>query len=116
MTASIMNTKKKGRVTVFTFRRGKKFISVCLELDIVKEGINPEVLGRDMREAVEGHIEAVLRGKLSDDLLNRPAPAAYWKEYWAFVEGLRARPKRGVRIKAHAGTVNVLTIADLAAV
>ncbi len=110
------NTKKVGRVTIFTFKQGRKFISVCLELDIIKEGLNVVELNKEMLEAVMGHVESVCKGGLSDDLLNRPAPAAYWKKYWAFVDGLNKKRDRATKSKTQIGTINVLPIAELCAI
>ncbi len=38
------NTKKNGEITIFTYKEGSKYICVCLELDIVKEGNDLESL------------------------------------------------------------------------
>lgn len=115
MQSLALNTKKTGRVTVFTFKQGRRYISVCLELDIVKEGVKAVELNKEMLEAVMGHVESVCKGRLSDDLLNRPAPAMYWKKYWVFVDGLNTKRTRVTRRKAQVGTVNILPIADLCA-
>lgn len=115
MQSLALNTKKTGRVTVFTFKQGRKYISVCLELDIVKEGMKAVELNKEMLEAVMGHVESICKGGLSDDLLNRPAPAMYWNKYWIFVDGLNRKHTNVTKRNTQVGTVNILPIADLCA-
>ena len=52
--ACLVKYKRKGNITIFGYKKWKKFISVCLELDIVKEGTKREVLTQEMIEAVKG--------------------------------------------------------------
>lgn len=80
------NTKKVGNITIFTYKKGKKYLSICLELDIIKEGDKLQTLNQEMIEAVIGHVETVCKGNLSDDLLNRPAPEKYWQAYDDFIK------------------------------
>jgi hypothetical protein len=93
------NTKKKGQATVFIYREGKKFIGVCLELCIVEENKNLNVLRHNMREAVEGYVEAVIKNGLSEDLLNRPAPKEYWNRFLNYLkqESERIKFKKSIQ-------------------
>lgn len=104
----VQNTKRKGNVTIFGYKSGKKFISVCLELDIVKEGTKREELTREMFEAVTGHVETVCKAKLDDALLNRPAPEKYWQAYEKFLDSQKKN-----KLPKQAGSLNILPIADL---
>ncbi len=104
----IQNTKRKGNITIFGYKSGKKFISVCLELDIVKEGTKREVLTQEMIEAVKGHVETVCKAKLDETLLNRPAPEKYWRAYEKFLDS-----QKKSKVPRQAGSLNVLPIADL---
>ncbi|MEK7620584.1 MAG: hypothetical protein AAB413_05100 [Patescibacteria group bacterium] len=106
----VRNTKKSGQVRVFTFKKGKKYISVCLELDIVKEGSDPEELSREMMESVSGHIETVCKANLDDALLNRPAPDVYWKTYSKFLDDQK---KSEVKRKADYSSLSIFPIVDL---
>ncbi|HBF67507.1 MAG TPA: hypothetical protein DDW36_03730 [Candidatus Magasanikbacteria bacterium] len=89
----LRNTKKQGEFTIFTYKEGVFFVSVCLELDIVKEGRNREKLAGQIMEAAVGHIKTVCSEKLDDSLLNRPAPKKYWNKYEQFLETLTKKQK-----------------------
>lgn len=102
----VQNTKKEGKVTIFTYKKGKKFISVCLELDIIKEGNEPNQLIQEMIEAVMGHVETVCLNNLDDALLNRPAPQKYWQAYEEFLESQQ-------KSKNEFGFLNVLPLNEL---
>ena len=108
MKMSLRNTKKSGSVTVFTYKQGKGYLSVCLELDIVKEGSNFSEITQEMIESVIGHVQTVCKEGLSDGLLNRPAPAKYWKAYERFLDA-----QSGKETKKKVGSLSILPIADL---
>lgn len=80
------NTKKIGQATVFIYPEGKKFVGVCLEFGIIEEHKNLDVLRHNIREAVEGYIEAVVKNNLSEDLLNRHAPKEYWNRFFNYLK------------------------------
>lgn len=63
------------------FREGRQYVGVCLTLNIVEEGSNPVRLMESIVEAARGHVRLVIKKRLSDDLLNRPAPDKYWDRY-----------------------------------
>jgi predicted RNase H-like HicB family nuclease len=77
------NTKERGVMEFLAYKEGTSFVGVCLTLDIVEEGSDPVELMRSLKEAAELHVETVVKHNLSDDLLNRHAPAKYWKRYFA---------------------------------
>ncbi len=108
------NTKKAGSVRLFFFQEKKKFIGVCLELDIVKEGTELERLRSHLREAVEGYVEVVCKERLPDELLNRPAPKKYWDRYASFVSSLEATGRQTSHPRVHQlRTLDVLPLREL---
>lgn len=111
------NTKKGGEVTVIFFKEKNTFISVCLELDIVKEGKGITTLRKQMEEAVLGYVETVCKGDFSDALLNRPAPKKYWDKYYGFLRSLEPKSgSRTVRPRAdRVRTIDRLPIQELCA-
>lgn len=80
------NTKKQGVIRFFIYKERKKYIGVCLDLDIVEEGKDIEKIKESLTEAVRGYIETVTKEKMDDNLLNRPAPKIYWEKYEAFLK------------------------------
>ena len=86
---------------------------MCLELDIVKEGIDPEELVAEMLESVAGHVETVCKKNLDDSLLNRAAPKKYWEAYQKFIDTQR---KDELIRKADYSSISVFPIADLCSV
>ncbi len=78
---NIWNTKESGTLEFLVFRNGKKFVGVCLTLDIVEEGDNPQKLMNSIVEAAMGHVRLVQEKSLDESLLNRPAPDEYWQIY-----------------------------------
>lgn len=85
------NTKKNGEITIFTYKEGHQYICVCLELDIVKEGNDLESLKSEMLESAVGHVAAVCKDNLSDDLLNRHAPKEYWDRFDLFINSMKKK-------------------------
>lgn len=82
------NSLEGGQVTLLVFRRKRDrwFTGVALELDIVEEGKDPLALLQSLTEAVWLHVHGIVEDRLSEGLLNRPAPASYWRIF----EHLRA--------------------------
>ncbi len=90
----INNTLHRGTVTVFLFPKGKKYIGVCLELDIVDEDTNIEELKTRIRERVDSYIDYVCDNKKDGALLNRPAPDEYWKKFFTYIRYLQELEKK----------------------
>ena len=107
------NTKNRGNVTIFFFKEKAKYISVCLELDIVKEGKSLEELNQSMMEAVTGYIVTIRKQNLLDELLNRPAPKKYWEKYSAFLSSQEHRVRSRSAREADIGSINVLPMREL---
>jgi len=81
------------------FPRGKRFIAVCLDFDIIEEATTREKVETSIKEAIRGYIENICKNNLSDKLLNRHADEKYWKMYkehlnlLAEKENLKSAPK-----------------------
>lgn len=76
------NTFDRGSVTYLILQEKKdKFIGVCLEFDLE---IEAKTL-KEAKERIEDYSQLWLRNaqknKLSEEVLNRPAPKKYWKIY-----------------------------------
>jgi len=84
------NTKKEGQMSFLYFQEDKHYIGVCLEFNIVEEGATLGEVKKDLETACRLHLKTVQEKKLSDDLLNRHAPAEYWKMY----ESVEQKQKR----------------------
>jgi len=75
------NSKKKGGLTFFIYFKDKEWVGVCLEMDIVKVGTNREEVEKDLLSSTFSIIQLVMDGKLSEKVLNKPAPNEYMKMY-----------------------------------
>ncbi|KKR85919.1 MAG: hypothetical protein UU32_C0027G0010 [Candidatus Woesebacteria bacterium GW2011_GWB1_41_10] len=84
-----INTKESGLVEFLVYKEGDSYVGVCLTFDIIEEGNNPTELQRSIKEAAELHLETVIKNKLSDELLNRHAPAEYWERYFKSASELK---------------------------
>ena len=77
---SPQNNKNEGVVEFTIFEENGSYVGVCLTLDIVVEGDNYEIVRNEVIDAARVHIETVRSKNLSEELLNRPAPAEYWEK------------------------------------
>jgi len=64
------------------------YCALCLELDIATEADTLEGAKKNLREAVEGYVESVVRDDEEDDFIPRAVPEEVIKEY-----ELRFHPK-----------------------
>lgn len=90
----VWNTKQSGTLEFLVFSVDKKFIGVCLTLDIVEEGNDPTNLMESIKEAAEGHVRLVQEKNLDDSLLNRSAPEEYWKLYYQVLDSLKKKAEQ----------------------
>ena len=79
----VWNTKEKGVFKFVIYPEGRRFIGVCLTLNIIEESKNPHQLLENLKEAAFGHLEVVRKENLDDALLNRHAPKEYWEKYYS---------------------------------
>ena len=89
------NTKEKGFTEFFFFKKGKKWTGVCLTFDIVESGDDLKSVKESLLEAAQLHLEAVVKNKMSDDLLNRYAPEEYWKMYFDYLKSISKQKVEG---------------------
>lgn len=75
------NTYKQGKLQYLFYKQGKKYVGICLDLNIYEEGSNFEDVLNIVTKMSREHVEYVIKNKLSEDLLNRPAPKKYWNVY-----------------------------------
>ena len=68
------NTYKQGKLQYLFYKQGKKYVGICLDLNIYEEGSNFEDVLNTVTKMSQDHVEYVIKNKLSEDLLNRPAP------------------------------------------
>ena len=75
-----MNTKRSGAVNFIIYKdiKDSLYTAVCLDFDIVEQGINPELLRKSIEDAAKMHVETVINMNLNENLLNRKAPKVYW--------------------------------------
>lgn len=85
-----INTKQQGTLRFFTYLDVSQdtYVGVCFEAGIVKESKNAEELRQELLEAAVGYVEAVIKGDLSDKLLNQRVPEEYEEIFKAFLESL----------------------------
>jgi predicted RNase H-like HicB family nuclease len=79
------NTKKEGVIEFLVYKDKAGYTGVCLTFDIVEQSNDLSKLMESIKEAAEFHLETVIKNKLSNDLLNRYAPEAYWKKYFPII-------------------------------
>jgi len=77
----IKNTYRSGKLQYLFYKHGKKHVGVCLNLNIYEEGNSFEKVKEILTNISKDHVEYVIKNKLSENLLNRPAPKKYWDIY-----------------------------------
>lgn len=100
------NTYYRGTLNLFMYREKNKYIGVCLDLDIVLENSTPQELKEELIDAVQNYVETVIENKLSESLLNKPAPQKYWNKFHKYIRALNDYQKKKISI----GTTSVITI------
>ena len=59
-------------------KEGDVYCALCLELDIATEADTLEGAKKNLREAVEGYVESVVRDDEEDEFIPRPVPDKTW--------------------------------------
>ena len=62
-------------------RDGDVYCALCLELDIATEADTLEGAKKNLKDAVEGYIESVVRDGEEDEFIPRPVPAEVIRGY-----------------------------------
>jgi hypothetical protein len=93
-TMSIFDHMKRHRnnpvFTVFVYRTGKRYVGVCLELDLIDNGTDPEELEERMKKSVESYVRHVCANdRFDSSFLDRPAPKKYWDIFYRHVATLK---------------------------
>ena len=57
------------------------YCALCLELDIATEADTLEGAKKNLRDAVEGYVESVVRDGEEDEFIPRPVPAEVIRKY-----------------------------------
>lgn len=84
----MQNTKHGGTIRFFIYKEGKKYVGVCLDLDIVEEGKDIEKLKESLGEAARGYVETIIKEEMNESLLNQHAPKKYWEKYRSYLKYL----------------------------
>lgn len=90
------NTYRTGIATVIIYPEKDLFTAVCLEFDLVRQSGNFKEVKRAIDSALKSHVEAIIKNKLPEDLLNRPAPKEYWVKASEILQKLNANVQRPV--------------------
>ena len=81
MIQKLRNTKERGLFRFIVFKeKDDDYCAVCLDLNIVEYGKDPEMLKKSIFEAAFSYLEAVRKENLSDEFLNKPAPKRFWNK------------------------------------
>ena len=62
-------------------KEGEEYCALCLELDIATESGTLEGAKRNLRDAVAGYIESVVRDGEEEEFIPRPVPEDVKREY-----------------------------------
>ena len=85
------NTKQKANLRFMIYPYGKgKFVAVCLELGLIREGIDPLKLQSRITSLSRKYLENIVKNNLSDKLLNQTLPKKYLKKYEDIVKALES--------------------------
>ncbi|TSC93112.1 MAG: hypothetical protein Athens101428_739 [Candidatus Berkelbacteria bacterium Athens1014_28] len=91
------NTYKKGTLNLFIYPDKNHFTGVCLELDIIVEGKSAYEVRQELFDGVSSYVETIIKNKLPESLLNRPAPKEYWDRFFALLaEEIKAHKNRNL--------------------
>ena len=91
------NTYQSGAVTYLIFKEKDKFVGICLEFDLEIEADTLKKAQERIQDLSQGWLYNVVKHKLSEDLLNKPAP----KKYWKIFEDVKEKMEKRERIIAH---------------
>ncbi len=80
------NTYKSGRARVFIYEDKGKYIAVCLEFGLIIGAKTLEKARECINDVTESYLSNILENKLSEKLLNKPAPKKYWKIYEEIIQ------------------------------
>ena len=80
------NTYKKGHLTYIAFPNNGKYLGVCLEFDLSVEGDTLEEAKDKIQDYARLWHKNVVKNRLSEELLNKPADKKFWNIYNKILE------------------------------
>ena len=88
------NTYKRGVLRFLIFKQGRRYVGVCLDLDLVEEADSFKKAENVIFKLAKFHVETVVKKDLGEKFLNRPAPDKYWKKLDSVRKNILASNKR----------------------
>lgn len=76
---SFRNTYNFGRVSYLVIKEKSLYTGVCLEFDLVVKAPTQEEAKEHIQELATSWLRNVIKNRLPEKLLNKRAPAKYWK-------------------------------------
>lgn len=92
------NTYQSGAVTYLIFKEKDKFVGVCLEFDLEIEADTPKEAQERIQDLAQAWLLNIREHKLSEELLNKPAPKKYWKIFEDVKEKMEKRERIIARV------------------
>ena len=114
---STNNTYKRGTLRFLIFKKGKRYVGVCLDLDLVEEADTFKKAESGIFKLAKFHVETVIKKNLGKELLNRPAPEKYWKKLDEVRKNIfvsRRRSSASNRLKSETFNIMSVPMGDLA--
>jgi len=99
------NTYDSGKLTFIMFKEGNKYTAVCLEFDLLTQAKNPKAAEERISDYAKAWLTNVKKNKLSEKLLNQPAPQKYWKIYQKMLEEEQRRLSTQAETKHNSGYI-----------
>ena len=87
------NTYKSGHMSYLVLKDKKGYTGVCLEFDLI---INADTLDKAKEQITElsrAWLENIIKNKLPEELLNKPAPAKYRRLFGKITEQIQVGTK-----------------------
>lgn len=75
-----MNTKNNGILHFITYKEGRKYVAVCLNLNIIIKGNDFEEVKIDVEELASAYLNEIRYERGNDALLNKRAPSKYFEK------------------------------------
>lgn len=110
---AIYNTKEKGRFHYLIFHEDGGYVAVCLNLNILEYGKDPDKLRKSIEEAALSYLKTVRKKNLSDENLNVVPDKKYLELYKQAnnADVLKPKPrKRAISTEGNANTPYISTL------
>ncbi|OGG29420.1 hypothetical protein A3A63_02390 [Candidatus Gottesmanbacteria bacterium RIFCSPLOWO2_01_FULL_46_9] len=80
------NTYKSGKKTYLVIKEADQYVGICMEFDLEVCGKNEKEVFERLDDITDAWHENIVKNKLPEELLNKPAPIKYWKLFKLKVE------------------------------